>query len=521
MTGYIDQYDADIVVKNGTLAGTVYVNGGPASAEAGYNKFTLAADATITADWGFMLYQGPNGNDAYGSVIDINGTVNGTAWVMGNITEGNSVINVNNGAKIEGSVFGLNGYATLNVNEGATIIGSETGIEVRAGKLNVMGGTITSTASEYTVVPNGSGTTTTGAAIAVAQHTTSLATEVKISGGEFAGVKSLAIVNPQNNTAENVKVAVSGGKFNGDLEVSDTRVTKFVSGGIYSQKPDEKYCAEGYIVTNNTDEATKEQYPYTVKSKEEAGIYELIDGEPYKYVDGVANAEKVTYTRTFEERVINKFQAWYVPFDYTLTEKDLENFKFYKIHLISAAGKMGGEVKDKSAIYIYVQEVGAGTKLSGNRPYVLKAKSELQDFVFEVNNTKLYAKDESSRLHVETTDFNYDFYGNYDDYSGEPAYTWYTLNKKGQLQPNSETATLRSYRWYIKTTARDENADYAKPNFFIVEGDGETDGINNAQTTEAEIEGIYTLGGIKVEHLVKGVNIIKYTDGRTKKINVK
>ena len=324
---------------------------------------------------------------------------------------------------------------------------------------------------------------------------------------------------------DKTKLEIKAGKFdiefaNGSAGALDGANIK-ISGGVFAEKPADEYCAEGYIVTDNTDDATKERYPFAVKTKEEAGIYELIHDVPFKYVGGDDNAKKITYTRTFEKKVVNNFQTWYVPFDYTISNKDLENFKFYKIHLISAAGKMGGEVKDKSAIYIYVQEVGAGTKLSGNRPYVLKAKSELQDFVFEVNNTKLYAKDESSRLHVETTDFNYDFYGNYDDYSGEPDYTWYTLNKSGQLQGNSSTATLRSYRWYIKTTARDENADYAKPNFFIVEGDGETDGINNAQTTEAEIEGIYTLGGIKVEHLVKGVNIIKYTDGRTKKINVK
>jgi len=294
-----------------------------------------------------------------------------------------------------------------------------------------------------------------------------------------------------------------------------------IKGGVFTAEVAEEYCAEGYIVTGNTDEATKERYPFAVKTKEEAGIYELIHDVPYKYVDGVANAEKITYTRTFEERVVGKFQTWYVPFDYTISEKDLENFKFYKIHLISAANQIGGEVTENTAIYVYVQEVGANTKLTGNRPYVIKAKNALTDFVFEVNNTKLYAKDNSSRLHVETTDFNYDFYGNYDDYSGAPQYTWYSLNKSGQLQGNSSTATLRSYHWYIKATARGENADYAKPNFFIVEGDGETDGINNAQTTEAEIEGIYTLGGIKVEHLVKGVNIIKYTDGRTKKINVK
>ena len=54
-----------------------------------------------------------------------------------------------------------------------------------------------------------------------------------------------------------------------------------------------------------------------------------------------------------------------------------------------------------------------------------------------------------------------------------------------------------------------------------MEGDEETNGINNSQVIYSEIEGIYTLGGMKVEHPVKGVNIIKYTDGRTKKIYVK
>jgi len=314
-------------------------------------------------------------------------------------------------------------------------------------------------------------------------------------------------------------VTITDGKYSG--AVTADQATLMISGGVYTKVPADEYCADGFVVTENTDDATKKQYPYTVKSKEEAGIYELIHDVPYKYVDGVENAEKITYTRTFESRMVNNFQTWYVPFDYTITEKDLENFKFYKIHLISAAGKMGGEVKDKSAIYIYVQEVAAGTKLAGNRPYVLKPKSELKDFVFEVNNTKLYAKDESSRLHVETTDFNYDFYGNYDNFGGQPTNAYYTLSKDGELRPNGATVTLKSYRWYIKVTPRNDNIDYAKPNIYIVEGDGETDGINNAQTTEAEIEGIYTLGGIKVEHLVKGVNIIKYTDGRTKKINVK
>ena len=208
LTGYIDQYDSQITVQNGTVAGTVYVNGGATSTD-NYNKFTLAENATINADYGIILYQAEGTTAGYGSTININGTVNGMVWVMGNITEGNSVVNVNSTAKISGDVgVALNGLATLNVADGATITGSEVGIEARAGVLNVEGGTITSTAAAYSFTPNGSGTTTFGAAIAVAQHNTGLDVEVNINGGTLNGVKSIAVADAQSNDLENVTVKV-------------------------------------------------------------------------------------------------------------------------------------------------------------------------------------------------------------------------------------------------------------------------------------------------------------------------
>ena len=523
MTGGIDQYDADIVVKNGTVAGTVYVNGAAENTE-NYNKFTLDATATIIAkDYGIILWQSDK-NTAYGSTIDINGTINGCVFVMGNIKEGNSVINVNDGATIKGEVgIALNGYATLNVVDGATIEGTvDSGIEVRAGKLNVTGGKISSTASEYAVNPNGSGTTTTGAAIAVAQHTTGLATEVKISGGEFAGVKSLAIANPQNNTAENVKVAVSGGKFNGDLEVSDTRVSKFVSGGIYSKKPDEKYCAEGYIVTDNTDEATKAQYPFAVKTKEEAGIFELIDGTPYPEslrANG-GHAKEVTYTHKFAGAV---YSCWWVPFNYTISDEDAAKFDFYTIHMIAGA-KAAGEIEETGKIWIYLSKQKSGKLLKAGHIYVIKPTEAINSYTFKATDVDLLSENSTtSRKHTETSDYAYDFYGTYVGYETTKPNDVMWLSKGGTIDWNlSSGAKLGSYRWFIRVTSKtgSDDAD-AKITIGFKEDEGDTDGINNAQASEGQIQGIYTLGGMKVEHPIKGVNIIKYTDGRTKKINVK
>lgn len=490
LTGYIDQYDGELNVKNGTLAGTVYVNGGPASAKAGYNKFTLAADATITSDWGFILYQGPNGNDAYGSVIDINGTVNGTAWVMGNIKEGNSVINVNSGAKIEGSVFGLNGLATLNVKEGATIIGSETGIEVRAGNLNVEGGTITSTATEYSVNPNGSGTTTVGAAIAIAQHTTGLPINANITGGTLTGVKTISVSDPQEKNLEGVVVTAKDELTEGEVVVP-----------------------EGFIWVSNGDGTS------TLALTTEMEMI-LIDGEPYP-VKTTATYKKVTYRRTFAKNHKNKYQSWFIPFDYTITEDDVAKFDFYRISMI-AGTERDGEVENNGAIYIYIVKLAAGYTLQANRAYMVKPHDTYGqcDFVVE-DNPVLYAPviEPNSRKHLETSEYSYDFYGNYATKSYKNAYEVYWMGD-GSLRPNGENKSIGSYRWYIKRTGK-ESTD-AKISFVFVEDNNETTKITNVETIDSDdIDGIYSSNGVKLDTPQKGMNIIRYKNGKTKKIIIK
>ncbi len=492
LTGYIDQYDGELNVKNGTLAGTVYVNGGPASAEAGYNKFTLAADATITADWGFILYQGPNGNDAYGSVIDINGTVNGTAWVMGNIKEGNSVINVNKGAKIEGSVFGLNGLATLNVKEGATIIGSETGIEVRAGNLNVEGGTITSTATEYSVNPNGSGTTTTGAAIAIAQHTTGLPINANIKGGTLSGPKTISVADPQGLNYTDVVVTAKD-----ELTEKENNV-----------------IPDGYIwMSNNNGTSTL--------TKIEDGEYKLIDRVDYPFMNlkSDISVPEVTYQRSFSKTQVDKHQAWYVPMDYTITAEDAKNFTFYKLHMVAGAAEAGEA--DPNQIYLYVTPMNVGEKLVGNRPYTVKPKAAKENYKFTAENTILYAPNNGSRLNVTTSTHSYDFFGQYENtnYSGNKGDMYYL--SQGALHPNNPTTPLLPYRWNIKVSSNSTNDGYAKIGFIIIE-DEEATSINTVRDFNAdEVEGIYSINGKKLNTPVKGINIIKYKNGKTEKRLIK
>ena len=178
------------------------------------------------------------------------GTLTGYYYsITGNGSRPNTVITINGGtinATCTGDNLGIyhpqNGTITVN---GGTITGYSSAIEMRAGSLVVEGGTLTSTATSYSCNPNGSGTTTVGAAIAIAQHTTKVDISVSIEGGTISGLKALNECNPQNNDpAPQVTLSITGGTFTGSISTVD--VDHFISGGTFDGALTSDQCAEGY-----------------------------------------------------------------------------------------------------------------------------------------------------------------------------------------------------------------------------------------------------------------------------------
>ena len=276
------------------------------------------------------------------------------------------------------------------------------------------------------------------------------------------------------------------------------------------------YYTPGEGNENPYTEVTKTFY-FTVVNPE---AIELVDGEPYPYPQGRA-ATSATYKRTFKGTQVNKYQAWLVPVDYTIKSEDEENFQFYKIHMIAASAE-AGEVSDNTKINIFIEPLTVGSVLRGNKPYIVMPKTALTDHIFTAENiTEIYAVNETSCLGLQTAEFNYDFYGTYDTLGASKPHEWYAMGG-GSISPNKDaSATLGSYRWYLKVTPREENADYANISINFVEGD-ETTAIDQMfADPNAEIEGIYTVDGMKLHKPVKGLNIVKYTDGRTKKLYIK
>ena len=273
-------------------------------------------------------------------------------------------------------------------------------------------------------------------------------------------------------------------------------------------------AAEGSILDETTD---GDVTTYTAALASETDIV-LVDGEPYTFTADT-QVKSATYTRKYAADRVGKFQAWSMPFDFTITEEAAEKFTFYRINMIAHSADRTEEVESTDKLWVYVAPMKAGEKLTANRPYAYKPKTE-GEFTFTADNNKLFAPDYTSRLHTETVDHSYDFYGTYDTVSiANQGGDFYYLNADGEIShAKKETTTVGSYRWIVKATNK-SGANYA-PRFEFVEEGAETEGIRSISAGD-DVEGYYTLGGTRVEKPHHGMFVVKYKNGNIKKQFIK
>ncbi len=243
-----------LTIKNGTVNTTIMVYGGKVKT----TKLSIESDVVITTAFGIRLEGGVNGNgdqfannlDAYKtntgtygkSEINFAGTINCTdagIWLYGNIGHSeevkdmigpnDNVVNIKNGAKINvtgsgSDGIGLMGCVTVNVEEGASISAGEAAVFVKAGTLNVSGGTLTATDNgpADSILANGNGAEA-GVAAAVAvtgTYNKFHPITVNINGGTFTNVNGNAVFvghSVSGNAAvpytKGVDVNITGGNF--------------------------------------------------------------------------------------------------------------------------------------------------------------------------------------------------------------------------------------------------------------------------------------------------------------------
>ena len=237
----------------------------------------------------------------------------------------------------------------------------------------------------------------------------------------------------------------------------------------------------------------------------------LSEKTPYT-IDEDMMVTSVTYKREFSSKTAGHRQCWFVPFDYIITDEDLDRCTFYRIHMFSAAADQEGVVQDENKVVMKIVEVSAGYTLKANKPYIIKPKTAgVYEFVAE--NATLKAMDMGSLKQVSTTINDYDFYGVYDFYSTSEAQQWFSLNTNGNLKWNEPNQRLGAYRWYIKSTFIGD--DYANIAFVIDEeneGDETTAISNIAASDTMDGDGsFYTIDGRRLMGIPtqKGIYIQK------------
>ena len=180
------------------------------------------------------------------------------------------------------------GVLTINLTEDSALayIRGVSGIEMRAGELVVIGGYIEATGDELDSMPNGNGSTTSGAAIAIVQHTTKQPINVRLDGGVFNGVFAVYEENQQNNeqaAVEKISLAINGGVFNG--RIGSENLVDFVNGGKFSEIPNYNYFADGYVWTDNGDgtygvEQSEETFVAVINGIGYTSLWEAMEAAP-------------------------------------------------------------------------------------------------------------------------------------------------------------------------------------------------------------------------------------------------
>ena len=445
---------------------------------------------------------GQFGVGAWGSSkITINGGTIESGWyaIAGNGSETKSTtITINGGTLVSTADYAI--YhpqpGKLTVNDGAVIYGLAGAIAMKGGELEVKGGTLTS---------KGKGNTGTW--------------------GDGTGNLGNAVLNfckPYGN----VKATITGGTITaeGDAVVIDAKptagkeVSLAISGGTYSSDVSQ-YCVEGFTATPNADGT------YGISEVGDGMIF--VHGKDFAKVaagdnvtidldkiDKVSLSKEVagvttTLTKDFKNTGWN---AFFAPFDFTLTQEMLNDFDFATLYNISLRNGNG------SQLLSYV-EANAGNTITAYFPCLIKAKATgVQSLNFGSVSYKPIT--EMKPVTTSSTIELFTFYPVMENTYIAAKNGYYLNSEKNSFVYNKNAgAYIQPFRYYMTIQDKTNNYSYILPTdgkasvveFRVIGADGVT-GITDVEGAAAMEAGkVYNLQGVvvgdSVENLPKGIYI--------------
>ncbi len=294
---------------------------------------------------------GQYGVGAWGSSkVTINGGTIESGWyaIAGNGSETKSTtITINGGTLVSTIDYAI--YhpqsGTLTINDGAVVYGAAGAIAMKRGNLVVNGGTMTSKGIGDT--GNwGDGTGNLGKA---ALNFCAPYGDVKaiIKGGTITAEGDAVLIDAKPTAGKTVTLAIEGGTFSSDVS---------------------KYCAAGFTATPNADGtygitkvgdlSVMVAYDKVYDNVEAGGTVDINMDTVNKILVAKTEVANVTttLTKTFSSTGWN---AFFVPFDFTLTAEMLNDFEFAKLYAVIA---------ENNAPVVNFKTVAANDKISAYSP---------------------------------------------------------------------------------------------------------------------------------------------------------
>lgn len=267
----------------------------------------------------------------------------------------NTTITINGGTLISPMDYAI--YhpqpGKLTVNEGATIYGGGGAICMRRGELEINGGVLTSKGGGNT----GSWGDGTGNMHNAALNFSRLYGDVTatIKGGTITAEDDATLIDAQPTEGKTLSLAISGGTFSSDVS---------------------KYCSPGFTATPNADgtygithvgDGVLVVYDKSYEQVNASGTVDIDMGQVNKILVAEAGVNGVSTTLT-KNYTNTGWNAFFVPFDFTLTDEMLNNFEIATLYATMLENGNGSPA-------ISYKMAKAGDKIAAFFPCLIKAKA--------------------------------------------------------------------------------------------------------------------------------------------------
>lgn len=385
-------------------------------------------------------------------------------------------------------------FGTLTINDGAVVYGAAGAIAMKNGNLVVNGGTITSKGTGDTGTwGDGTGKLGKAALNFCAPYGDVTAT---IKGGTITAEGDAVLIDAQPTEGKTVTLAIEGGTYSSDVS---------------------KYCTEGFTATPNANgtygitnvgDGVLVTYDKSYKQVKAGETVDIDMGQVNKIMVAEAGVAGVNTTLT-KNYTNTGWNAFFVPFDFTLTAEMLNNFEFATLFNVSLENGNGSTI-------IAYHEAKAGDKIAAFFPCLIKAKAtgEQKLAIGEVD----YKSNVTSKDCSSTTEL-YTFYPVMENTYIAAKKEYYLNSEQNSFVYNTHPeAYIQPLRYYMTIQDRGTmsyiepaNGGASKAKFCVI-GEGETTGITDIVDDAANASGkVYNLQGVLVgnttEGLPKGVYI--------------